>query len=101
MKPLAEYLNPKTSAKDLSTSYKSSAESFRCTVGYLKFRYHRGCSNQPRQRSDKIVEIDVLRYYATFKVSKLESLFYKFNTFLQKTTTCIGLQAEQTFSVNI
>ena len=32
-----------------------------------------------------------LRYYATFKVRKFESLFYKMNTFLQKTTTCIGL----------
>ena len=42
-----------------------------------------------------------LRYYATFKVRKCESLFYKINTFLQKTTTCIGLQAEQIFSVNI
>ena len=26
---------------------------------------------------------------------------YMYNTFLQKTTTCIGLQAEQIFSVNI
>ena len=42
-----------------------------------------------------------LRYYATFKVRKCESLFYKINTFLQKTTTCIGLQAEQIFSENI
>ena len=38
-----------------------------------------------------------LRYYATFKVRKLESLFYKPNTCLQKTTTCIGLQVEQIF----
>ena len=42
-----------------------------------------------------------LRYYATFKVRKFESLFYKINTCLQKTTTCIGLQVEQIFSVNI
>ena len=42
-----------------------------------------------------------LRYYATFKVRKIESLFYKINTCLQKTTTCIGLQVEQIFSVNI
>ena len=41
-----------------------------------------------------------LRYYATFKVRKIESLFYKINTCLQKTTTCIGLQVEQIFSVN-
>ena len=39
-------------------------------------------------------------YDATFKVRKFES-FYKINTFLQKTITCIGLQAEQVFSVNI
>ena len=42
-----------------------------------------------------------LRYYATFEVRKFESLFYKINTSLQKTTTCIGLQAEQIFSANI
>ena len=41
-----------------------------------------------------------LRYYATFK-RKCESLFYKINTFLQKTTTWIGLQAEETFSANM
>ena len=44
---------------------------------------------------------DVLRYYATFKVRKFESLFYKINTSLQKATTCIRLQAEQVFSKNI
>ena len=32
---------------------------------------------------------------------KIESLFYKIKTCLQKTTTCIGLQAELIFSVNI
>ena len=42
-----------------------------------------------------------LRYYVTFKVRKFESLFYKINTFLQKSTTCIGLQTEQILSVNI
>ena len=35
-----------------------------------------------------------LRYYATFKVRKSESLFYIIDTCLQKTTTCIALQAE-------
>ena len=30
-----------------------------------------------------------------------EKMFYKIGTFLQKATTCIGLQAEQIFSVNI
>ena len=43
----------------------------------------------------------LLRYYATFKVRKFESLFYKINTSLQKTTTCFGLRAEQMFFVNI
>ena len=42
-----------------------------------------------------------LRYYATFKVKKFESLFYKINKCLQKATTCTGLRAEQIFSVNI
>ena len=42
-----------------------------------------------------------LSYYAAFKVRKFESLFYKINTCLQKTTTCIWLQVEQIFSVNI
>ena len=38
---------------------------------------------------------NTLRYYVTFKLKKFESLFYKINTFFKKTTTCIGLQAEQ------
>ena len=42
-----------------------------------------------------------LKYYAALKLRKLESLFYKTGTCLQKTTTCIGLQTEQIFSVNI
>ena len=41
-----------------------------------------------------------LRYYVTFKVRKFESLVYKINTCWQKTTTCIGLRAEEIFSVN-
>ena len=36
-----------------------------------------------KQLWDKVI----LRYYATFKVRKFESLFYKINTCLQKTTT--------------
>ena len=45
--------------------------------------------------------VDVsLKYYATFKMRKNEWLFYKINTCLQKTTTCIGLPAEQIFLVN-
>ena len=42
-----------------------------------------------------------LRYNATFKVRTFELLFYKINTCLRKAITCIGLQAEQMFSVNI
>ena len=41
-----------------------------------------------------------IRYFVTFKVRKFE-WFYKVNAFLQKTTTCMGLQAEQIFSVHI
>ena len=37
----------------------------------------------------------------TSKLRKFEPFFYKINTYLQKTTTCIGLQAEEIFSVNI
>ena len=43
----------------------------------------------------------LLKYYAAFKVRKFESLFDKINTFSQKPTTCIGLQREQIFSVNM
>ena len=43
----------------------------------------------------------VLKYYDTFKVRKFGSLFYKTNTLLRKAITCIGLQAEQIFSLNI
>ena len=47
------------------------------------------------------VNVDWLRYYATFKVRKFKSLLYKLNTFFQKITTCIGLQTEQILFVNI
>ena len=40
----------------------------------------------------------LLRYYASFKVRKSESLFCKINTCLQKTISCIGLQVKQMFS---
>ena len=40
-------------------------------------------------------------YYATFKVREFESLFYKINTFLQKTITGIRLRAKRIFLVNI
>ena len=42
----------------------------------------------------------LLRYYATFKVRKFESLFFELNTCLQKPATCIGLRAEQIY-INI
>ena len=47
----------------------------------------------------KIVALNLL--YATFKVRKFDSSFYKINTFLQKLTTCPGLQTEQILSVNL
>ena len=47
------------------------------------------------------LKIASLRYYATLKVRKCESLLYKVNRCLQKTTTCTGLRTEQIFSVNI
>ena len=52
-------------------------------------------------RYQEFRQIYSLRYYAAFKVRKFESFFCKISTCLQKTTTCIGLQAEQIFSVNI
>ena len=42
-----------------------------------------------------------LRYYATFRVRRFYSLLYKINSFFQKASTCIGLRAEQIFSVSI
>ena len=48
-----------------------------------------------------MVPIKYLRYYATFKVRKFESLFYKINTCMQKTIACIRLQTEQIFSLNV
>ena len=60
---------------------------------YRYFSCFRTCSH--------IIHTSYLRYYATFKVRKLESLFYKVNKCLQKATTCIGLRAEQIFSLNI
>ena len=41
------------------------------------------CSKLTIKTSDDVVLVS-LRYYATFKVRKFESLFYKINTFLQK-----------------
>ena len=46
-------------------------------------------------------ELKILMYCATFKMRKSESLFYKINTFLQKTAIRIRLQAEPIFYVNI
>ena len=46
-------------------------------------------------------KVNSLRYYATFKKRKFESLFYKINTCLRKNTTCSGLRAKQIFSVTI
>ena len=42
-----------------------------------------------------------LRCCATFMFQTFELLFYKINTFLQKTTSCIQSQAEQIVSINI
>ena len=64
-------------------------------MSIFKMDYHLDKSNY------RLANVLLLRYYATFIVRKFEWLFYKVNTFLQKTTTCIGLQAEQIFSVNI
>ena len=49
----------------------------------------------------RTILLETLKYYATFKIRRFESFFYKMNIVLQKTITCIGLQAQQIFSVNI
>ena len=41
------------------------------------------------------------RYYATFKVRKFESLFYKINIFLPHITASTGLHTEQILCINI
>ena len=48
-----------------------------------------------------VKSVTLLRYYATFKVRKFDSLFYKIDTCLQRTTTSNGLKSKQIFSVNI
>ena len=74
---------------------------------HLQYNYGLGSGRDKilgnqKHKNTKFKYLKDLRYYATFKVRKFESLFHKINTCLQKTTTCIGgLQAEQTFSVNI
>ena len=57
-----------------------------------KSNEQRGKSNEQRAKSF---------YLVTFKVRKFDSLFYKLNACLQRTTTCIGLQAEQIFSIYV
>ena len=52
-------------------------------------------------QSEKRLFVCDFKYYATFKVRKFESLFYKINMCLQKVKICIGLPAEQILSVNI
>ena len=61
-----------------------------------KYTDHNTCIDE-----QKCVCSSYLRYYAVFKVRKLELFFYKINTFLENNFTCFGLQAEQIFSVNI
>ena len=51
--------------------------------------------NSPIKINLSFNEFYFLRYYAAFKVTKFESLFYKINRCLQKTTTWIGLQEGQ------
>ena len=53
------------------------------------------------ERPSLIKNNNTLRHYAIFKARRCESLFYKINTCLQKTTTSISLQVEQICSVNI
>ena len=58
-------------------------------------------SYRVRDLTNRFFEIHSWTYYATFKVKNFESLFYKINTRLKKTTTCLGLRVEQILLVNI
>ena len=49
----------------------------------------------------KIKRLNQSKVLCYLQSEKFESLFYKINTCLQKTTTCIGLQVEQIFSANL
>ena len=65
-----------------------------CLIFFLLF------SSFPQLLQIKI-KANMLRYYATLKFRKFKLSFYKINIFLIETTTCIVLQAEQIFSLNI
>ena len=60
---------------------------------FIKEKEASGISSSLRLKTP-LTHLTHLRYYATYKVDKFEPFFYKVNIFLQKTTTCIGLQAE-------
>ena len=80
-------------------STRSRGTNSKSSQSLMRFR-HKLVSSQKK----KLLKIlFILRYYATFKVKKFESLLYKINTFLKKkqTITCFGLQVEQIFSVSI
>ena len=47
------------------------------------------------------ITVFLVKVWYYLKRRKFESLFYKINICLQKTTTRVGLQAEEIFSVNI
>ena len=85
--------------KDLIPHYLLTQIMFILQIMFIynqKYTDHNTCID-----AQKCVCSSYLRYYAVFKVRKLELFFYKINTFLQKNFTCFGLQAEQIFSVNI
>ena len=71
------------------SSLFSSVLSFEL-LSLRKFSLEIGYFKQPKGGKIHIIEIEIhiteiaLRYYATFKVRKFESLFYKFNICLQK-----------------
>ena len=71
---------------------------------YWQKQFHISKISKMKESNGKkwvIRKVEDLRYYATFKVRKFESLLYKIDTCLQNTTTCLRLWAEQIFSVNI
>ena len=96
------------SASTLSfTNVKQGLEQCKIWMKFFRSRHQKYSvrkgvlRNLLNPQENTCARLSFLRYYATFKVRKFESLLYKINTCLQKTTTCIGLRAQEIFSVNI
>ena len=75
--------------------YLENKESIKSEVNSIFLSFSRGFQLPKLSQTWECFKV----LYATFKMRKFESLFYKINTCLEKTTICIGLQVEQISSV--